>query len=125
MLVDAQVSSIKTSFSRSIAGCASLHRRRAACTSARSCSLACRVFFEGEISSFYVLATRFLQQAKGGVDRVVTMQSGRSQEQFGNVAPTGDQRGQVASIAGAADPDVRRVDLGVAHEGIEGGFAVP
>jgi len=49
MLVAAQVSSINTSFSRSIAGCASLHARRAACTSARSCSLACRVFFEGQI----------------------------------------------------------------------------
>src|ERR1700687_4940774 len=49
MLVDVQVSSINTSFSRSIPGCASLQARRAACTSARSCSLACTVFFEGEI----------------------------------------------------------------------------
>src|SRR5271157_5167465 len=49
MLVEAQVSSINTSLSRSIPGCASLQARRAACTSSRSCSLACRVFFEGEI----------------------------------------------------------------------------
>src|SRR5216683_1242615 len=49
MLVDVQVSSINTSFSRSIPGCASLQARRAACTSSRSCSLACTVFFEGEI----------------------------------------------------------------------------
>ena len=49
MLVVAQVSSINTSFSTSIAGCASLHARRAACTSSRSCSLACSVFFEGQI----------------------------------------------------------------------------
>ncbi len=32
-----------------IPGCASVHARRAACTSSRSYSLACRVFFEGEI----------------------------------------------------------------------------
>src|SRR6266853_1332179 len=49
MLVEVQVSSIKTSFSMSIPDCASLHARRAACTSARSCSSACKVFFEGEI----------------------------------------------------------------------------
>src|SRR6266851_1059129 len=49
MLVDVQVSSINTSFSRSITGCASLRARRAACTSSRSCSLACTVFFEGEV----------------------------------------------------------------------------
>src|SRR5712691_7239778 len=49
MLVDIQVSSINTSFSRSIPGCASLHARRAACTSARSCSSACKVFFKGEL----------------------------------------------------------------------------
>src|SRR5271167_1656012 len=49
MLVAAQVSSINTSFSTFSAGCASLQARRAACTSARSCSLACRVFFERQI----------------------------------------------------------------------------
>ena len=49
MLVAAQVSSINTSFSTSIAGCASPHARRAACTSSRSCSLACSVFFERQI----------------------------------------------------------------------------
>src|SRR5271165_208150 len=49
MLVDVHVSSIKTSFSTSIPGNASTHPRRACCTSSRSCSLACRVFFEGEI----------------------------------------------------------------------------
>src|SRR5580704_16717891 len=49
MLVDIQVSSINTSFSMSIPGCASLHARRAACTSERSCSSACKVFFKGEL----------------------------------------------------------------------------
>src|SRR5487761_2504999 len=49
MLVDAHVSSTNTSFSASMPGCASSHALRAACTSSRSCSLACRVFFEGEV----------------------------------------------------------------------------
>src|SRR5258708_2323235 len=49
MLVDVHVSSINTSFSTFILGNASTHARRACCTSSRSCSLACRVFFEGEI----------------------------------------------------------------------------
>src|SRR5665213_543508 len=49
MLVEVQVSSMKTSFSTSMLGNASAHARRACCTSSRSCSLACRVFFEGEI----------------------------------------------------------------------------
>src|SRR5271157_4682160 len=49
MLVDVHVSSMNTSFSTSIRGKASTHARRASCTSSRSCSLACRVFFEGEI----------------------------------------------------------------------------
>src|SRR5271157_3885757 len=48
MLVDVQVSSINTSFSTFMTVCASLHASRAACTSSRSRSLACRVFFEGE-----------------------------------------------------------------------------
>src|SRR5580658_2096622 len=49
MLVAAQVSSINTNLSMSIVGCASIQARRAACTSSRSCSLACSVFFEGQI----------------------------------------------------------------------------
>src|ERR1700683_4832052 len=49
MLVDAHVSSMNTSVSVFMPGCASSHALRAACTSSRSCSLACRVFFEGEI----------------------------------------------------------------------------
>jgi len=49
MLVDVHVSSMNASFSTSIFGNASTHARRACCTSSRSCSLACRVFFEGEI----------------------------------------------------------------------------
>ena len=49
MLVDVQVSSINTSFSTSIPGNDSTHARRACCTSSRSCSLACRVFFEGQL----------------------------------------------------------------------------
>jgi hypothetical protein len=49
MLVDVHVSSMNTSFYASIPGNASAHARRACCTFSRSCSLACRVFFEGEI----------------------------------------------------------------------------
>src|SRR5664279_1406187 len=48
MLVEVHVSSINTSFSTSIPGSASRHARRACCTSSRSCSLACSVFFEGK-----------------------------------------------------------------------------
>src|SRR5208282_3660291 len=49
MLVDIHVSSINTSFSTSIVGSACNHAFRARCTSSPSCSLACRVFFEGKI----------------------------------------------------------------------------
>src|ERR1700678_4303394 len=49
MLVEAHVSSMNTSVSTSIPDCASFQERRALCTSSRSCSLACSVFFEGEI----------------------------------------------------------------------------
>jgi hypothetical protein len=49
MLVDVHVSSINTSFSTSIVGSACSHALRARCTSSRSCSLACSVFFEGKI----------------------------------------------------------------------------
>ena len=49
MWVDAPVSSRNTGVSISRPGAASCHARRAACTSSRSCSLACRVFFEGEV----------------------------------------------------------------------------
>ena len=49
MLVDAHVSSINTSDSAFMEGIASSQVRRAWTTSSRSCSLACRVFFEGEI----------------------------------------------------------------------------
>ena len=49
MFVDAPVSSRKTSFVMSRAGWAACHSRRAACTSVRSCSLACRVFFKREL----------------------------------------------------------------------------
>src|SRR5208283_5742287 len=49
MLVDVHVSSMNTSFSTSIVGSACRHARRACCTSSRSCSLACRVFFEGQM----------------------------------------------------------------------------
>src|ERR1035437_10986137 len=51
MLVDVHVSSMNISLSTSIPGNASTHALRACCTSSRSCSLACRVFFEGEIRS--------------------------------------------------------------------------
>src|ERR1017187_4821769 len=49
MLVDTHVSSIKTSFSTAIVGSACCPAFRARCTSSRSCSLACRVFFEDQI----------------------------------------------------------------------------
>src|ERR1035437_4477344 len=49
MLVDIQVSSIKTSLSTAIVGSACCHAFRARCTSSRSCSVACRVFFEGQM----------------------------------------------------------------------------
>jgi len=55
ILVDAHVSSINTSLSTSSLGRSSLHLRRAACTSSRSCSLACRVFFEGQIPSIQLV----------------------------------------------------------------------
>src|SRR5580658_7763716 len=49
MPVDVQVSSINTSFSTSIRGSPCCQLFRASCTSSRSCSLACRVFFEREM----------------------------------------------------------------------------
>jgi hypothetical protein len=49
MLVDVHVSLMNTSFSGFIRGNASTHSRRIRRTSSRSCSLACRVFFEREI----------------------------------------------------------------------------
>src|ERR1700757_715276 len=49
MLVPAQVSSRKTSLAGSRVGCKEVfHSCRACCTSARSCSLACRVFFKAQ-----------------------------------------------------------------------------
>src|SRR6218665_909258 len=48
MLVDVPVSSKKTSFVASSAGWFSFHAIRSACTSWRSCSLACRVFFKAQ-----------------------------------------------------------------------------
>ena len=48
LFVDTPVSSRKTSFVISSVGWDFCHSRRAACTSARSCSLACRVFFKRE-----------------------------------------------------------------------------
>src|SRR5664279_3261151 len=75
MLVEVHVSSINTSFSTSIPGSASLHARRACCTSSRSCSLACSVFFEGE--------TPFVQLMPqcAGLDRYALL--GQSFAQFG------------------------------------------
>ena len=49
MVVDVHVSLMNTSFSGFIRGNASTHSRRIRRTSSRSCSLACRVFFEREI----------------------------------------------------------------------------
>src|SRR6218665_1216341 len=46
MLVDVPVSSRNTSFVASSAGWLSFHATRSACTSLRSCSLACRVFLK-------------------------------------------------------------------------------
>src|SRR6218665_1364861 len=48
MLVDVPVSSRNTSFVASSAGWLSFHAIRSACTSLRSCSLACRVFFKDQ-----------------------------------------------------------------------------
>ena len=48
MLVVAQVSSRKTSLAASQADCTRCHSLRACCTSVRSCSLACRVFFKAQ-----------------------------------------------------------------------------
>jgi hypothetical protein len=45
MVVDAQVSSMKTSFRGSRVGCVSRHAARAAATSGRFCSAAQSVFF--------------------------------------------------------------------------------
>src|SRR5467141_5226335 len=78
MLVDVQVSSINTSFSRSIPGCASLHARRAACTSSRSCSLACKVFFEGKIP-FVQLVPQSADFDRNTLSRQPLLQLGQSQ----------------------------------------------
>ena len=48
MFVRVPVSSTKTSFAESIAGCFSRHSSRAALTSSLSCSAACSVFFEAD-----------------------------------------------------------------------------
>src|ERR1700674_3452002 len=49
MLVEAQVSSINTSLRGSRLFCISRQAARAALTSGRSCSAACRVFFESQL----------------------------------------------------------------------------
>src|ERR1019366_414705 len=82
MLVAAQVSSMNTSFSRSIAGCASLHARRAACTSSRSCSLACRVFFEGQIQ-LVQLVPKSADPDRNPLRRQPLLQLGQSQPRLG------------------------------------------
>src|ERR1700675_4069938 len=48
MFVDALVSSMNTSFLGSSPVCILRHALRAAATSGRSCSAACRLFFKGE-----------------------------------------------------------------------------
>src|ERR1035438_9123577 len=75
MLVDVHVSSMNTSFSTSILGNASSHARRACCTSSCSCSLACRVFFEGEIPFVQLMPQR------AGLDRNALL--GQPLTQFG------------------------------------------
>src|SRR5664279_25942 len=75
MLVDVHVSSINTSFSTSIPGNDSTHARRACCTSSRSCSLACSVFFEGETPFVH------LMPQCAGLDRYALL--GQSFAQFG------------------------------------------
>src|SRR5271165_3787236 len=49
MLVDVPVSSIKTNLRGSSRGCSCFHFARAVRTSSRSCSAACRLFFEGDV----------------------------------------------------------------------------
>src|SRR5208282_1341099 len=48
-LVEAPVSSMKTSFVGSRSSCPANHSRRRLCTSARCCSSACAVFFKGDL----------------------------------------------------------------------------
>ncbi len=48
-LVEAPVSSTKTSFVGSRSSCPANHSRRRLCTSARCCSSACAVFFKGDL----------------------------------------------------------------------------
>src|SRR5947209_17637694 len=48
-LVEAPVSSMKTSFVGSRSSCPANHSRRRFCTSARCCSSACAVFFKGDL----------------------------------------------------------------------------
>jgi len=66
---------MNTSFSTFIVGRASIHARRACCTSSRSCSLACRVFFEGKIPFVQLMPQR------AGLDRNALC--GQSLAQFG------------------------------------------
>src|ERR1700739_3442577 len=48
-LVEAPVSSMKTSFVGSRSSCPANHSRRRFCPSARCCSSACAVFFKGDV----------------------------------------------------------------------------
>src|SRR4030066_1638042 len=54
----APVSSRNTSFAMSSVGWASIHARRAACTSSRACSLACRVFFKAQLPFIELMPQR-------------------------------------------------------------------
>ena len=58
MLVLAPVSSRNISFVMSSVDWVSIHERRAACTSERSCSLACRVFFKAQIPFIKLMPQR-------------------------------------------------------------------
>src|SRR5208283_2391217 len=103
MLVDIQVSSMNTSFSTSIVGSACAHAFRARCTSSRSCSLACRVFFKGQIP--------FVQLMPQGADLDPDARRGKTFTQLGQTQPRrlfdpGAQQGlhrRDARLAMAAD----------------------
>src|SRR5271166_5506081 len=73
---------MNTSFATSIAGCAWLHAHRAACTSSRSCSLACRVFFEGQIP-LVQLVPKSADPSRNSLCRQPLLQLSQSQSRLG------------------------------------------
>src|SRR5665213_2221389 len=111
MLVDAHVSSMKTRFSTVIVGCASIHAWRACCTSSRSCSLACRVFFEGKAPLVQLMPER------PDLDRDALFGQSKLQLSQSQIGLGGDPVAQLRfrlsqpRLAVAAEPDLTLAEL--------------